>query len=359
MAGQSTDKVYQVKLPPPGDGEAATEVPPKSSLEPNLDSREVLEKHEDPAGSRDPDPQDDPQPQAPNLGAANVGQNIFGLSFPRKLWSVVEDTTFTSVRWNDDGDTVIIDEDLFQREILRRRGPERIFETDSLKGFIRLMNLYGFSKIRADDPPVHAPGNKRMMMYRNSNFRRDRPVLLENIQAKGNLRTGTGWLGSSATPLKRKKQVAATRRSPRTHHNESTQEDKAEPKEAPNVQGPSGTQAFSFTGIWALSGVARYAMANRGPSEPGGPSGEGTSRNVMFAPPATAGRGGAGELPAAPPPYPDYESVLSLYNTCYSILLAALLFMSPHEAPSENEEQEDSSDYKCALCEHFKDNPGP
>ncbi|XP_035956768.1 heat shock transcription factor, X-linked member 3-like [Halichoerus grypus] len=359
MAGQSTDKIDQVKLPPPGDGEAATEVPSNSSLEPNLDSREVLEKHEDPAVSRDPDPQDNPQPQAPNLGAANVGQNIFGLSFPRKLWSIVEDNTFTSVRWNDDGDTVIIDEDLFQREILHRRGPERIFETDSLKGLIRLMNLYGFSKIRPDDPSVHAPGNKRMMMYRNSNFQRDRPVLLENIQGKGNLTTGTGWPGSSATPLKRKKQVAATRRSPRIHHNESTKEDEADPEEAPNVQGPSGTRAFAFSEIWALSSIATYAMADRGPSGQGGPSGEGTSRNVMFVPPATAGRDGAGELPTAPPAYPDSESVMLLYNSCYSILLAALLFMSPNEAPSENEEQEGSSDYKCALCEHFKDNPGP
>lgn len=43
-------------------------------------------------------------------------------------------------------------------------------------------------------------------------------------------------------------------------------------------------------------------MENRGPSEQGGPSGEGTSRNVMFVPPATAGRDGAGELPTAPPP---------------------------------------------------------
>lgn len=67
-----------------------------------------------------------------------------------------------------------------------------------------------------------------------------------------------------------------------------------------------------------------------------------------------------GSCPPLPPPvYPDYGSVMSLYNTCYSILVAALSVMSPIEAPSENEGQEGSSDYKCALCKHFKDNPGP
>uniref|UniRef100_A0A452RGX2 HSF-type DNA-binding domain-containing protein n=1 Tax=Ursus americanus TaxID=9643 RepID=A0A452RGX2_URSAM len=348
-----------IKLAPPDDGESAIEAPSSSSLDLNLDSMEVLENQEDPAVSRDPGPQDNPQPQAPNHGAANVGEDLFGLPFPRKLWRIVEDDAFPSVCWNDDGNTVVIDKDLFQREILHRRGPERIFETDSLKGFIRLMNLYGFSKLRPNNPSVYSPGNQRMMMYRNSNFQRDRPMLLENIQRKGDLRTGTGWSGSSATPPRRKKQVAATRRSPRIHHKESTKEDKAAPKEAPSVQGPSGTRSLTFSGIWSLSSVAGYAMENRGPSEQGGPSGEGTSRNVMFAPPAIAGRDGAGELPTAPLVYPDYGSVMSLYNTCYSILLAALSVMSPNEAPSENEEQEGSSDYKCALCEHFKDNPGP
>lgn len=79
----------------------------------------------------------------------------------------------------------------------------------------------------------------------------------------------------------------------------------------------------------------------------------------MFVPLVPAGRNGTGEVPISPPVYPDYGAVMSLYNTCYSILLAALSVMSPHEPPSENEEQDGSSDYKCALCEHFKENPDP
>ena len=153
--------------------------------------------------------------------------------------------------------------------------------------------------------------------------------------------------------------MAATRQSPRIHHEEPANDDKTVLGAAPNAQGPSSSQPFAFSGIWSLSSAAGYAMATHGPSEPGGLSGEGTSRNMMFVPLATARRDDTGELPVSPPVYPDYGTVMSLYNTCYSILLAALSVMSPNEAPSENEELEGSSDYKCALCEHFKENPGP
>ncbi|XP_070113262.1 heat shock transcription factor, X-linked member 3-like [Equus caballus] len=166
MASQSTDQIDEVKQAPSGDREPATGVPSNSSPDPNLDSREILETHSDQAMSQDPGPRNNMRPQDPNQGAVHVEENNhrLGLSFPRKLWMVAEDDALTSVRWNDEGDTVIIEEDLFQREILHQRGPGRIFETDSLKSFIRQLNLYGFSKIRPNDPLVHSPGNKRMMV---------------------------------------------------------------------------------------------------------------------------------------------------------------------------------------------------
>ncbi|XP_070113527.1 heat shock transcription factor, X-linked member 4 [Equus caballus] len=359
MASQSTDQIDEVKQAPSGDGEPATEVPSNSSLDPNLDSREILETHSDQAISQDPGPQDNPRPQDPNQGTVHVEENhhLLGLSFPRKLWMVAEDDAFTSVRWNDEGDTVIIEEDLFQREILHQRGPGRIFETDSLKSFIRQLNLYGFSKIRPNDPSLHSSfsGNKRIMMYRNSKFQKDKPLLIENIRRRGDLRI-IAQPGTSATTPKRKKQVAATRRSPRIRHNEPTKAaDEMAQKEAPKAQGTSGNWWFLCSDICSV----RCALENGRRSEPGSPSGEGTSRNSMFVPLATAGREGAGEPPTSPPHYPDHDSVMSLYNTCYSILLAALSVMSSNEAPDEDEEHKGSSDYKCVLCEHCKDNPGP
>ena len=68
-------------------------------------------------------------------------EDILGLSFPRKLWRIVEDATFTSVHWNNKGDTVVIKADLFQTEVLQGRGVGRIFETDSIQSFICELEL--------------------------------------------------------------------------------------------------------------------------------------------------------------------------------------------------------------------------
>ena len=54
---------------------------------------------------------------------------------------IMEDAAFTSVHWNKKGDTVVIEADLFQKEVLQHRGTNRIFETDSIKSFIRELNL--------------------------------------------------------------------------------------------------------------------------------------------------------------------------------------------------------------------------
>lgn len=162
----ATYEADEAKLAPFGEGEAATGVPSDSSPDPHVDSRETQGTHGEKAMSEGPGPQDNPQPQDPNQGAANVEGNgaLLGLSFPRKLWMIVEDDTFTSVRWSDDGDIVIIEEDHFQAEILSRKGAEQIFETDNMKTFIRLMNLYGFCKIRANNPSIYTPGNKGIMV---------------------------------------------------------------------------------------------------------------------------------------------------------------------------------------------------
>ena len=108
-----------------------------------------------------------------------------------------------------------------------------------------------------------------------------------------------------------------------------------------------------------MGSVDERAKGNHLPSEQGSPSGEGTSSNGTSVLLATAGRDSIGELPKSSPEYPGYGLVMTLYNTCYSILMAALLVMAPNEALEVAEKQEESSDYKCALYEQFKDNPNP
>ena len=67
------------------------------------------------------------------------------------------------LHWNENGDTLIIKEDLFQKEVLCCRSTEKVFESDNLKSFICLMNLYGFSKIHLIDSLVGSPGNRAMV----------------------------------------------------------------------------------------------------------------------------------------------------------------------------------------------------
>uniref|UniRef100_H0XHX0 HSF-type DNA-binding domain-containing protein n=1 Tax=Otolemur garnettii TaxID=30611 RepID=H0XHX0_OTOGA len=342
MASQNMeDKCEDMQAPTIG-GEPENWVPPDTSTDPEVESKEDMDEHRDEDASQNQGSQDNVQSEDQNENVADVTDNInfSGLSFPQKLWMIVENKVFKSVNWSDKGDTMVIEEDLFQREILRRRGTEKIFETDSLKSFIRQLNLYGFRKIRSNNSSVPSQGEKKMMVYQHSNFQRDKPHLLEKIQ-------------------KKKKKLVATRHSLRIRQNNAKKEAKQKSqKGAPSVQGTSGTQSFMCSGISSMRSTTGYPQGNRSTFEPHGPSGEGASSSATFTPIATARMESTREGSASPEVYPEYDSILTLYNTCYAILLAALSVMGPNEPP-ESEEPEGPSDYKCALCERFKDNPNP
>uniref|UniRef100_G1Q172 HSF-type DNA-binding domain-containing protein n=1 Tax=Myotis lucifugus TaxID=59463 RepID=G1Q172_MYOLU len=332
----STHEMREAKLAPSEDGQPPIMVQHDTSPDPHVGPREALERHGNQEDSQDPSLQDNPQPQDPNQGAkCGRKQILLGLSFPRKLWRIVEDNSFMSVHWNDDGDTVIIEENLFQKEILCLRGKEQIFEWNSLKSFICLLNRHGFSKICT----VCSPGN-RIMIYRNCNFQRGKPWLLKNITTQG-----------TSITLQKRKNMAPTRHSPRIHQKVSNKEAEEKAQETgKNEWGPNATQAFEFS-VPQLMGSAREVQC---PSAVSGSSGEGTSGSVMFVPAATAGTDGKGDLP-------PQGSVMSLHNICYSTLIAGLSVMAPSEDldQAEEEEHEGSSDNKCSLCEQFKDNAGP
>ena len=120
--------------------------------------------------------------------------------------------------------------------------------------------------------------------------------------------------------------------------------------------------SFVVSDLWSVGSVAKWAGGNHLPNEQGGPSraaGEGTSSNAISVPSATAESDSPVKLPKSPPVYPHYKSVLTLYNTCYSILMAGVLVMAPDEAREVEDEQGESSDYKCALCEQLKNKPNP
>ncbi|NXK74567.1 HSFY1 protein, partial [Amazona guildingii] len=71
-------------------------------------------------------------------------------SFLMRLWKTVGSHHFKSVWWADDGNCIVIAEKLFRKEVLGRSGPQNIFETKSMRGFILQLNLHGFCKMERD-----------------------------------------------------------------------------------------------------------------------------------------------------------------------------------------------------------------
>uniref|UniRef100_G1QEM9 HSF-type DNA-binding domain-containing protein n=1 Tax=Myotis lucifugus TaxID=59463 RepID=G1QEM9_MYOLU len=241
-------------------------------------------------------------PEDPSQHVAKLEGNndLLGLSFPRKLWGIVEDDASMSVHWNDAGDTRIIEKDLFQCEVLYRRGKEQIFESDSLKTFIHPLAI-GFSKIH----PGNSPGN-RMMVYRYSNFQKDKPWLIQNIKTKGNQMNHT-WPDTTSTPPQRNKRL------PPTRHSAKKALKKLSKRKSHNPQGPSATCSFKFSVLLLMNS----AIEVRCESEAGGPSGEGISGNGMLVPLATAGTDGTGALTSSPLNHTLYDLMMYLYNTWY------------------------------------------
>lgn len=142
---------------------------------------------------------DGPWVKRPRLAVCDDGSlednDFLSLTFPKKLWKIVESDQFKSLWWDDDGNCVVIDEELFKKEVLERKGPLRIFETDCMKSFIRQLNLYGFSKMRqnfqrsaslveflAEEKAAYA--FSKLQFYHNPNFKRGCPHLLARCKRR-------------------------------------------------------------------------------------------------------------------------------------------------------------------------------
>ncbi|KAM9180988.1 heat shock transcription factor, X-linked member 3-like [Dugong dugon] len=350
MATPGTRETYKINVALSVGDKPEGGVPLIPVPDPKMAAREILDDYGGQDVSRDRGAPDQLEAEAPNPGAAGGEEDNAALqfSFPRKLWMIVEDDAFKSVRWSDNGDFMIIEKDLFQREVLHRRGAERIFETDTLKSFTRQLNLHGFAK-------VHPKGSlwKEVTVYRNCNFKRDHPLLLKNIQRRGQVKCSA----PPATTARRRakgKQQEATRRSLRIQQKNAMKEANKMPPVNPLhvTPGPGATQSLTFSSVWPLSSVSGAALEQPPPTQPSMPSREGTSPDVQFHPPASAGMAGAGEPPTGPAVSPDYRSVMTLYDTCYSVLLRTLSAMAPDESPDS--EEDSPSEYHCSICERFQ-----
>ncbi|CAK6971835.1 heat shock factor protein 5 [Scomber scombrus] len=108
-------------------------------------------------------------------------------NFPAKLWRLVNSRTNRAICWDNGGEVIIIDQQMFEKQILT---PESIttdnvdaFKTTNFSSFVRQLNLYGFRK--ADPANTTTPTkvvNGTFHHFFNPNFKRNHPELLVNLR---------------------------------------------------------------------------------------------------------------------------------------------------------------------------------
>lgn len=111
-------------------------------------------------------------------------------NFPAKLWYLVNSPNTRSIRWDPSGQTVIIDQPLFEAEILSpvpktHSASLEFFKTTNFTSLVRQLNLYGFRKV-----PVYADSLEKYFElasdftqhhFQNPNFKQGHPELLANL----------------------------------------------------------------------------------------------------------------------------------------------------------------------------------
>lgn len=66
--------------------------------------------------------------------------------FLKRLWAVTESDRFESIWWGDNGKCIVINEDLFEEEVLARRDRLRIFESETMRSFTDHLRQHGFTR---------------------------------------------------------------------------------------------------------------------------------------------------------------------------------------------------------------------
>ena len=64
--------------------------------------------------------------------------------FPEKLWKIVNECSSGAIKWSPNGNSILINYDLFQNQYLN---DFLHFKTKNLSSFVRQLNLYGFHKL--------------------------------------------------------------------------------------------------------------------------------------------------------------------------------------------------------------------
>ncbi|XP_003774874.1 heat shock transcription factor, X-linked member 3-like [Sarcophilus harrisii] len=298
--------------------------------------------------------------QAPDQAEVN---ELLCLSFPKKLWKIVNSDHFKSIYWNENGDSVVIKEELFQREILDRKGLIRIFETASLKSFVRQLNLYGFSKIRVNLPSTHQDqGTENIMVYRSTNFKRDCPHLLQRMKRRVGIRRRAS--SNSASPLLKRKRARVSKRklsfrgSRKTHRSRRVKAKKG--KKAKKSRHPrKKRQGYSTPPEWPAEGPSSHPRQNA-PQVQSGESSNNNGFNPFLSQEAAMPTDSSFMGMLIPTLYNDFMSLnsqiatlMSFYNPWFAMCMAAASTSGAVPEPrgdNDDDEQVSSSAQHCPMC---------
>lgn len=110
--------------------------------------------------------------------------NINPNNFPAKLWRLVNNPANKAICWDSQGEAIIIDQYLFERQILSpststiTSDSADAFKTTHFSSFVRQLNLYGFRKPDVKD----TEDNGARHHFYNPNFKRNHPELVASLR---------------------------------------------------------------------------------------------------------------------------------------------------------------------------------
>ncbi|OBS67067.1 hypothetical protein A6R68_04392, partial [Neotoma lepida] len=207
------------------------------------------------------------------------------------------------------------------------------------------------------------------LIYRNFNFRRDKPELLENIgrkklrnMARARKAQSPVTSASEQGPSPKKVKLLPTRRSPRLHKTE--EDDVMSQQEVPNKTPADKVSSVPSSALEKSQRPCNDPY-NCPPQETSGQCGEGTSDKDTVLPLAAVKVEGVGHEPSSSSGYEGCDYMSSVYNNCSSVLMAALaaiiLGVSAEEEyeQEQNEEEEGEEEERKEEDEEYSENTYP